>query len=135
MVILYEDYAKTQPEYLTVHFQTRKSCDPLSLQTKIRSYLWVRKGLQLLDCTASETGGWVKLKVLPSFFEPFTMMAIATIVASATGLAGTLAKMWVVSTAINPLLAPGPLGFPMVFWLIVAAAGIAIPVAIIMKKK
>jgi hypothetical protein len=60
---------------------------------------------------------------------------LAAIIPSALGAIATIAKMWVIAQVANPLLAPGPLGFPMVFWLIIASAGVLIPLAIILRRK
>lgn len=136
MPFLYEDYATLQPgDVVTVRFETKDLVSPSLMRKTLIEYNWTEKGLQLVNFKLEEKGGSVTLKLLPSFLLPLAWLAIATIVPSVVGLVGTLVKMWVVVQVANPLLAPGPLGLPMVFWLIIAAGGVAIPVLILMRKR
>jgi hypothetical protein len=57
------------------------------------------------------------------------------IIPAAIGLAGSIVQMITVRTVANPLLSRGPLGMPMVFWLILSAGVIVIPVAILKFKQ
>jgi len=139
MPLLYESYASPQHgDTVKICFETRNTINPNLVREKLQRYNWNAKGLQLVNINVHQKGGCVTVKILPSFFivlTPMAWLAIATIVPAAIGLVATIAKMWVVAQIANPLLAPGPLGFPMVFWLIIAAAGVLIPLAIILKKK
>lgn len=137
MSLLYESYTAVQPgDTLTIHFETKEFTDPNLLEKKLKQYNWTAKGLQLISIKTHRKGGSVTVKALPTLQEPFTMtMLAAIIVPAAIGLVATVIKMWTVVTVVNPLLAPGPFGFPMVFWLIIAAAGVLIPLAIILKRR
>jgi len=143
MSLLYESYTTVQHtptvqlgDVLNIRFETKQCVEPSLLEKTLKQYDWTKKRLQLIDVEVHRKGGSVTLKLLPKFLvEPLTWIAIASIVASATGLAATIAKMWVVSAVANPLLAAGPLGFPMVFWLIIAAGGVLIPLTLIMRRR
>jgi len=136
MPLLYESYASPQHgDTVKICFETRNAINPNLVREKLVQYDWNAKGLELVNINVHQKGGCVTVKFLPSFILPIVWVAIAAIVPAALGLVATIAKMWVVAQIANPLLAPGPLGFPMVFWLIIAAAGVLIPLAIILKRR
>jgi len=137
MSLLYEDYASIQlGDIVTIHFETKESVEASLLEEKLERYNWTAKGLQLLKVKVHRKGGSVTVKALPTFqFVITPLMAAAVIVPAAIGLIATIVKMWTVVTVVNPLLAPGPFGFPIVFWLIIAAAGVLIPLALIMRRR
>jgi hypothetical protein len=136
MPLLYESYTLPKAgDIVKICFQTRHAVDPQLVRNKLKQYDWNAHGLQLLSISAHTKGGCVTVKILPSFIAPVVWIALAAIIPSAIGAIATIAKMWVIAQVTNPLLAPGPLGFPMVFWLIIASAGVLIPLAIILRRK
>lgn len=106
------------------------------VMARLSRHNWVKHGLELLDAKvtvdANLVSGKLAFKVLPSFV-PF--LAIAVLIPSILGIVGTIAKLWVVREIANPLLAPGPLGLPMIVWILISAAGVLIPLAIIKWKR
>jgi len=103
---------------------------------KLTRYNWLKHGLQLLNAqvnvTSDEVSGIITLRVLPSYVP---WLAIAVLVPSILGFVGTIAQLWVIREVVNPLLAPGPLGLPMLVWIFITAAGVLIPVAVIVRRK
>jgi hypothetical protein len=103
---------------------------------RLLQYNWLQHGLDLknaeVNATTSELNGVITLKVLNSFIVwPLVVLLIPSIL----GFVGTIAKLWVIREVASPLLQPGPLGLPMIVWILITAAGVLIPLAIILKRK
>jgi len=103
---------------------------------RLKQFNWLSRGLELQDvevtATKNEVYGILTLKVLPSFVP---WLAIAVLIPSILGFVGTIAQLWVIREITTPLLAPGPLGLPMIAWIFITAAGVLIPVALIVRRK
>jgi len=102
---------------------------------RLQQYNWLKHGLKLLDAqvnvTSTEVRGIITLKVLPAYVP---WLAIAVLVPSILGFVSTIAQLWVIREITNPLLAPGPLGLPMIAWVFITAAGVLIPIVLIRRK-
>jgi len=136
MPLLYESYATVQPnDVVTIYFETREPLDIETARNQLSQYNWTARGLQLINLKVHRKGGCVTLKVLPTFIAPLAILAIATIVPAALGFIATIAKLWVIREVASPLLQKGPLGLPIIAWILITAAGVLIPLAIILKRK
>lgn len=144
MPILYESYTEFTLERgntykIGFHVKHYSSCPQKTRQTvlsRLRSHNWFSHGLELqeaqVNATSSDVTGTLNLKVHQSFIA---WMAVIVLVPAILGFVGTIAKLWVIRQIANPLLAKGPLGLPMIVWILITAAGVLIPLAIILKRK
>jgi len=144
MPILYESPEQTRQgrgQYFQVHFKAKcpdGNCDTLAqtVKTKALHYNWLKHGLTLLDAEVTPTEGYIDgiitFKASNAFFP---IALLIPLIPGILGLVGTLAQLFVITTVVNPLLAPGPLGLPMIAWILITAGMVVIPVAVIYVKR
>jgi hypothetical protein len=109
-------------------------CD--SVQQKALSYDWFQHGLKLESINVSASDGFIKGVIRVSEIRSLQwQFLLPIIIPAAIGLAGSIVQLITIRTVANPLFAKGPLGMPMVFWIILSAGVIVIPVAILKFKQ
>lgn len=141
MALLYEPENSLVAGVYKVGFRVKHhSVNPAETRQKtinrLQRFNWLSHGLELLavevNTTENEVYGTLTLKVIPSFFP---WLAVSVLIPSILGFVGTIAQLWVVREIASPLLAPGPLGLPMLAWIFITAAGVLIPVVLIKRRK
>jgi len=144
MPLLYESYTQVRLErgktykigFHVKHYSAYPEKTRETVLSRLRRYNWLSHGLELQDAevkaTTNHVEGTLTLKTLQSFIA---WPLVALLIPSVLGLVGTIAKLWVIREVASPLLRPGPLGLPIIAWILITAAGVLIPLAIILKRK